>query len=277
MRMVENAPPNDWSAPDKGRRVDVTQPPSYFTFQSSRFCIIFWGNLVRCWECEESASTIIHHPCQAVTVTNLVLYLLLPRCKSWWSTQGMEKHVKNAGKSQRPWPRNRKRKRRKFNRRWIQNLTRSSIIPDTEDAKKSDIWRAQNRYCIMNHWARRPGSAHLSLPSTTRVWLAVSSSLQSVFLFRDLNLSRRGSTSRTFRWALKRREMTYDSTTIPLTTTKGFFQFFLYVGQRCAKRLIEENIHLCIAGVAEEPAFAPFWEEEGDKAIELGQASGGTT
>lgn len=97
MRMVENAPPNDWSAPDKGRRVDVTQPPSYFTFQSSRFCIIFWGNLVRCWECEESASTIIHHPCQAVTVTNLVLYLLLPRCKSWWSHKAWKNMLKMLG------------------------------------------------------------------------------------------------------------------------------------------------------------------------------------
>ena len=70
--------------------------------------------------------------------------------------------------------------------------------------------------------------------------------------------------------------MRYDSTTIPLTTTEWFFESFLYVGQRCAKRLIEENIHLCIAGGAQKPEFASSWQEESDKAIGLGQASGGT-
>ena len=100
---------------------------------------------------------------------------------------------------------------------------------------------------------------------------------QSVFLFRDLNLSRRGWTSWTFPWTLKRRTvLSHFWNEIWLHYNPADHTVFP-VGQRCAKLLIEESIHLCIAGGDEKPALASSWQEESDKAIELGQASGGTT
>ena len=54
-----------------------------------------------------------------------------------------KKHVKNAGKTQRPWPRN--RKRRKFNRCWIQNQPRSPTLTQKMQKKNRGLIREKIR------------------------------------------------------------------------------------------------------------------------------------